>query len=658
MQKPGLFGMNGFMVFLLTCLSFAVRAQQPGYLILVDAENKQPFAVRIGDESFFSSGHGHLLLSKLKDSTYKLGLRFPRKNIAEQIFTVAIHRKDLGFLLKGNDSSMVLFNWQTKEIIHPVYEKDSSRLLDQGVKRDDGFSRLMAAVVDDTAVMYNTYTGNGFGNDSGSVIVQKEKPKAQNATSDSAITAIGLRLPNNSQPAKTQSTTPDSVIPANDRSTAKAPANTKMGSVVQADQQSLVKDPIPKGQSSTPEILVSANPPTPALSGPGGQGDQSSTVKQQPPVLNKDSLLSAKRQEMQHLDSLNTALKTASRDSLISARKQQTFLRDSSNTARKAAIKDSIATAKKRQTFLKDSLVAVRKAEKDSLLAARKNGSSNEDLLAAKRIQQSKDSLMSANKEKAFNDSLFAENRANFLKDSLEQISRITAGGHHSSLTQVKKLREVSLKISRKMVFLDIGKGGRVDTITLFVYFETTDLADKKMPVGEPMAIKKQLPPDSTGVKKIQPTNGSDTTGLSKTAKNKNSDTSALIKSPPRNKNSDTTGLSKAFLKKNATKTTDVPTCSQAATEADTEALRSAILKANSEQEKIAVAAGAFAIKCFSVSQVRFLASLLVSDKAKYGLMDAAHMHVVDRDHFPELVDMLSDKNFQRKFLAMAEKRS
>ena len=70
------------------------------------------------------------------------------------------------------------------------------------------------------------------------------------------------------------------------------------------------------------------------------------------------------------------------------------------------------------------------------------------------------------------------------------------------------------------------------------------------------------------------------------------------------------------------------------------------------------MAAGAFAMKCFSVSQVRFLASLLVSDKAKYGLMDAAHQHVVDPEHFPELVDMLSDKNFRRKFLVMAEKRS
>jgi hypothetical protein len=585
MQKAGLFRMNGFMVFLLTCISFAAQAQQQGYLILVDAENKLPFVVRVGDQSYFSSGHGHLVLSQLKDSTYKLGLRFPRKNIAEQVFTVAVHRKDLGFQLKGDDSSIELFNWQTKEIIRPVYEKDSSRMLEQGIKRDDGFSRLMAAVVNDTAVMYNTYAGNGFGPDSAIANVQSPKPKSQSLTPD-------LNISGNIQGSAT-------------------------------DQRSAAKSP-------TAETLVSANPPPIAVPGPGGQNGQPSNVNQQPAKENTDNFLAAKKQEVHFQDSLNTARKTASRDSLISARKQQIFLRDSLNTARKAAIKDSVTIARKRQTFLKDSLVAVRKATRDNLVPARKNGASDEELLAAKRTIQSNDSLLAVNREKASGDSLLAVNRMNFIKDSLELAYGSTAGGHHSSLTHVKKLREVSLKISRKMVFLDIGKDGRADTITLFVYFESPDTVIKKRPGGELIALKKPLLPDSPGVKKTQ----------------------------LRNKESDTIDLKKAIVKKNSTKTTDAPACGLAATESDTEILRLAILKANSEQEKIAVAAEAFAIKCFSVSQVRFLASLLVSDKAKYGLMDAAHLHIIDRDHFPELVDMLTDKNFQRKFLAMAEKRS
>ena len=63
-------------------------------------------------------------------------------------------------------------------------------------------------------------------------------------------------------------------------------------------------------------------------------------------------------------------------------------------------------------------------------------------------------------------------------------------------------------------------------------------------------------------------------------------------------------------------------------------------------------------MKCFTVAQIRVLAGLFVADKSRFHLMDAARLHVADADHFPELSDMLTDKNFQRKFLLMAEKRS
>ena len=170
MQKPGLFGMNGVVLFLLALCPFAIQAQQTGSLILIDAENKQSFTVRVGDQFYTSSGHGHLVLSHLTDSAYRLSIRFPKKNLEEQVFPVVVRSKDLGFQLKGADSSWVLYNWQTKQTIRPVNETDSSRILEMGVKRDDGFSKLMAAVVNDTSVMYNTYKGNGFGKDSSVVI--------------------------------------------------------------------------------------------------------------------------------------------------------------------------------------------------------------------------------------------------------------------------------------------------------------------------------------------------------------------------------------------------------------------------------------------------------------------------------------------------------
>jgi Domain of unknown function (DUF4476) len=594
MQKSAVFGMNGFIVFLLMCFSIMARAQQPEYLILIDAESKQAFSVRVGDQLYSSSGQGHLVLAQLKDSTYRLNLLFSKNNIVNQTFIVAFHHKDLGFQLKGNDSSSILYNWQTREIIHPVYEKDSSRTLEQGVKRDDGFSRLMAAVVNDTTVMYNTYAGNGFSHDS---------------------TALVIGHPPAHSGGKGRSPVNDSALITNVESTT---ANRQPPAVNSSSQNSGIQSNLPATSTALP-----------------------SAVNRQPSTINKDSLLEVKRQEIHMRDSLNTARKTASRDSLTAARKQQVFLKDSLNTARKAFVRDSLATVKKQQLFLKDSLIAARKATKDSLLAARKSGGPKEGLMAAHNMQETKDSLLAEEKADVLRDSLLAANKANAYRDSLTlaESQRSIASGQQPATNShrktklppgVKKLREVSLKISRKMVFLDIGKDGIADTITLFVYFETADTIVKKPEGGEPLVVRKPLPPDSTGVKKSQ----------------------------LKNKNSDTTGLSKAMVKKPPPNSSDATACGQVATEADTESLRSAILKANSEQEKISVANGAFALKCFSVSQVRLLASLLVSDKAKFRLMDAAHLHIADRDHFPELVDMLTDKNFQRKFLEMAEKRS
>jgi hypothetical protein len=395
MQKRGLFGMNGFMVVLLTGFSCTVRAQQAGNLILIDAENKEAFSVRIGDEFYTSSRHGHLVLPHLKDTVYRLNLRFPRKNLAEQVFPVTVHKKDLGFILKGADSSWILYNWQSRQTIHPVSEHDSSRILELGVKRDDGFSRLMAAVVNDTSVMYNTYTGKGFGRDSA---VSNQPPAAS-------------RVPS----AKSR----DSLVAVNDQR------------------------PTANGQQPT----ANGQPPT--------ANGQPPTANGQPPTAN---------------------------------------------------------------------------------------------------------------------------------------------GQPPTALPGIQKIREVSLKISRKMVFLDKGQDGQTDTITLFVYFENTD----------PRLVKQAGRLPVTG-QKAKP----------------------------------------------------VPVaCTQLATDGDLESLRTAILEANTDKQKIAAASGAFALKCFSVSQVRLLAALFVSDKSKYNLMDAALGHITDRDHFRELADMYTDKNFQKKFLVMAEKRS
>ncbi len=135
-------------------------SQQPGYLIFIDADNDQSFYVRIGDSTFNSSGVGHLTLPHLKDSIYNITIGFPKNQMHERTFAVRMNKKDQGFQLKSlGENDWALYNWQTREINKPL-QGDSSgsrALLDRGIKKDDAFSRLMAAVVNDTSVMYSTY---------------------------------------------------------------------------------------------------------------------------------------------------------------------------------------------------------------------------------------------------------------------------------------------------------------------------------------------------------------------------------------------------------------------------------------------------------------------------------------------------------------------
>src|SRR5450631_3045941 len=425
MQKPGLFGMSGFLLFLLTCCSFALQAQQAESLILIDAENKLSFTVHIGDQLFASSSHGHLVIAHLKDSSYTLGFRFPKRALAEQVFPVVVKQKDQGFQLQGSDSAWVLYNWQTKMTIHPVRDKDSSRILEMGIKREDGFSKLMAAVVDDTAVMYNTYSGNWFTKDSLNRLPTTVGPSAP---------ALATNAGKNGQSSNKSS---DSSI----------------------------------GKTSQPIT----NQPPPVLVPPGSQNLRPQTANRQPPTSNGQP------------PTANIQPPTPNPSAPISV-KQNT---------RRPTVQPGI-----------------------------------------------------------------------------------------------KKLREVNLKISRKIVFLDAGADGQLDTVTLFVFFENGDSAKKQLS-GALVVKKKPASTDSAATANMQSkTNGAD-----------------------------------IF----------VPGCGEQATTADLEWLRSAILKANTEQDKITAASAAFALKCFSVSQLRVLASLLVSDKARYRLMEAARLHISDRDHFREL---------------------
>ncbi|MBS1602746.1 MAG: hypothetical protein JST42_08765 [Bacteroidetes bacterium] len=144
------------LVVVLMLMAGAGRAQN--YFVFIQADNNQPFYVRLGDQVYSSSAGGHLILSSLKDSTYSVVVGLPGQAALERRYTVAIHQKDLEFRLKDQGGmGWGLYDEQKKEMKTPETGGREAEPAPPGLKKDDAFSRLMAGVVQDTAVLYSTY---------------------------------------------------------------------------------------------------------------------------------------------------------------------------------------------------------------------------------------------------------------------------------------------------------------------------------------------------------------------------------------------------------------------------------------------------------------------------------------------------------------------
>src|SRR5882757_1538189 len=130
---------------------------QQDYFVLIQSDNSQPFYIRLGDKSLSSTPKGRLILSQLKEGSHSFTLGFPKQLFPDQQFSFNIGEKDLEFQLKDlGEKGWGLFNPQTLEL-KMADKKEEAPVNKEGVKKDDAFSRLMAGVVSDTVVMYNTY---------------------------------------------------------------------------------------------------------------------------------------------------------------------------------------------------------------------------------------------------------------------------------------------------------------------------------------------------------------------------------------------------------------------------------------------------------------------------------------------------------------------
>ena len=143
------FMMRIYLTLMVLVCGMAAMAQKD-YYVFIQETSRQPFYVRMGEESHSSSAEGHIILSKLRDSVYNFYIGFPRGR-GELLFIIAMNRKDHGYELRNVDGKRQLFDLQTQQLISPVATTQAN---EQTFRKKDSYSQLMAGVVDDSAVLY------------------------------------------------------------------------------------------------------------------------------------------------------------------------------------------------------------------------------------------------------------------------------------------------------------------------------------------------------------------------------------------------------------------------------------------------------------------------------------------------------------------------
>ena len=133
------------------CFSVSVSAQQH-HFIYIQADNRQPFYVRLDNKILSSSAAGYLIIPQLTDSSYDLSIGFPKDEWPQQKVTCIINKNDLGYLLKNfGEKGWGLFNLQTMDLVMAdnKAKPDGSNKMLTG---DDAFSNALSNVVNDPTI--------------------------------------------------------------------------------------------------------------------------------------------------------------------------------------------------------------------------------------------------------------------------------------------------------------------------------------------------------------------------------------------------------------------------------------------------------------------------------------------------------------------------
>jgi len=218
------------------------------YFVFIGSENKQPFYVRVDSEFHSSTPEGHLILAQLKDSIYNITIGFPGQTQPEQHYAFNIRGRDQAFQLQQQgEKGLRLYDLQAKDWLSPQGGSVAGEeFRSTGIKKDDAFSRMMAGVVHDTAVLYNTYAMEQVLNDSPAVV--KTAAVAPALTAGDTTTAAPIIR---DTAAATATNAPATAVTQNPTTAAALPPPATTSPTAASPAASIVTSP-----------TIPANPPT------------------------------------------------------------------------------------------------------------------------------------------------------------------------------------------------------------------------------------------------------------------------------------------------------------------------------------------------------------------------------------------------------------
>ncbi len=618
---------------------------QQQYFLFLQTDKNQPFYVRIGNQVVSSMGDGYALIGKITDSARAVIIGFPRNAIPEQQFFLPSLHRDAGYVMKQSpDKTWTLVDLQSETIIRSstaAEEKKNNEV--SGEKRDDAFSRLLAAAVNDSAVLYNaaqapvvtapsvavktdTVSRNPsaqiLADSVGAVAKNKEVSEAKkNLPADAPVST----LPHNTSPPVAKTSTPpqdNSTIagsavpkkspkqqPVHTRATATRPKNrvpvtmpvsTVKGTITMLPE----KQPDPRKEKKD-TIIMMTGVSRRALSQTGSEPPYKGRHNGSPE--NSDSLQGITRQIARPpVDNSNSAFnnpaKTATREVPVTAGSEKTLPPPSPSGGRS----DSAA-------LLTGSPAAI-----------------TADTLSLASVKTTRPLLIKAAElltDTSYIAVFIDESAGNY--DTIRISIPFSGEAYHAPESRPAADQKSTVP-KEKITAAPVPAAA--DSSTLAGTSERPlkdNLMTAMLTTIQPAAVARDSTRDSIGV---QPAPGRSSSATTKQDSLKTSPAQADTAARVVMVNSD---------------------CHAIATENDIDKLRIKMLMVGSDEERIAVAKKLFKQKCLLAAQVRALSELYRNDEGRYKWFDAAYPYVSDTGEFPELGKLLNDEYYRNRFKAM-----